>query len=86
MEQGRAKSSARKSESIQGKRHPNIYARTNGKKYHVRRCTNAEEDLGVPGKTAAEKSHGVTAECPAAKTGRKKGKMALYQRNRVSSH
>ena len=85
MEQERAKSSSCQSKSIQGKQHANIYARANAKKCHVRRCTNAEEDLGAPGKNAAEKSHAVTAVWLFAKTGRKKGKMALYQRNSLKS-
>lgn len=56
------------------------------KRCHVRKCTNAEEDLGALGKTATEKSHAVTAAWPFAKTGRKEGKMSLYKRNSVSSH
>lgn len=86
MEQGRAKWSSCKGKSIQGKQHINIYVRVNAKKCHVIRCKNAEEDLGAPRKNTAEKSHAVSAAWPSAKTGRKEGKMALYQRTRVSSH
>jgi len=69
MEQGSAESSSHK--SIQGKQHTNIYARANAKKFHARRCTNLEEDLGAPGKNAAKKPHTVTAVWPFARTGRK---------------
>lgn len=56
------------------------------KKSHAKWCTNVEEDLGALGKHTAEKPHAVTAVWPFAKTGRKKGKRDLYQRNRVSRH
>lgn len=50
------------------------------------RPEGAGEDLGAPGKNAVEKSHGIAAVGPFAKTGRKKGEMALYQGKRGSSH
>lgn len=56
------------------------------KRYHVRRCINAEEDLGPVGKNRVGMSHAVTAVGPFARTSRKKGKMALCQADQVLSH
>lgn len=61
MKQGRINSLSGKGENTQGKQHPNTYARANAKKKknQVRRCVNAEEDLGkIQQENHMQKLHG----------------------------
>lgn len=68
--------------SIPGMGHANVYARANAKKrYHVRRCINAEEHVGAVGENGVGTSHAVAAVGPFARTSREKEKMALCEAN-----